>query len=112
MTYRYQSFAYILAAAAALLGLSFYFSPPATSAFQNSMKDRYLKSEYQIPMRDGKKLYAAVYAPKDTSQKYPILLNRTPYSAGPYGDASRRSLGPSPLFMRDGYIFVYQDVRG
>ncbi|MBO0798204.1 MAG: CocE/NonD family hydrolase, partial [Blastocatellia bacterium] len=108
-----KSFAFILAATAALLGLSFfYFSPPAKSDFQFSVKEQYLKSEYQIPMRDGKKLYTVVYAPKDTSQKYPILLNRTPYSAGPYGEAYRRSLGPSPLFMRDGYIFAYQDVRG
>ena len=43
----------------------------------------------------------------------PILLTRTPYSVAPYGaDAYKASLGPSDRFMRDGYIFVYQDVRG
>jgi putative CocE/NonD family hydrolase len=64
-------------------------------------------------MRDGVKLYTAVYAPKDASQKYPILMTRTPYSAGQYGaDAYRPSLGPSAAFMQEGYIFVYQDVRG
>lgn len=73
----------------------------------------YTKSEYRITMRDGKKLFTAVYAPKDTSRPYPILLTRTPYSVSPYGeDAYKPSLGPSDLFMRDGYIFVYQDVRG
>src|SRR5262249_37818920 len=63
-------------------------------------------------MRDGKRLFTVVYAPKDSSQKYPFLMQRTPYSAGPYGDTYRPSLGPSPAFMKEGYIFVYQDVRG
>ncbi len=77
------------------------------------IKDRYVKSEHQIQMRDGVKLFTVVYAPKDASQKYPILMTRTPYSAGPYGAGSyRSSLGPSPAFVDEGYIFVYQDVRG
>ena len=64
-------------------------------------------------MRDGVKLYTTVYAPKDTSQSYPILLTRTPYSVAPYGpDAYRDSLGPSSTFIDERYIFVYQDVRG
>src|SRR5215510_14056041 len=58
--------------------------------------DRYVKSEHRITMRDGVKLYTVVYSPKDASQKYPILMTRTPYSAGPYGaDDYRPSLGPS-----------------
>jgi len=77
------------------------------------VKERYTKYEYQIPMRDGARLYAAVYVPKETSQKYPFLLTRTPYSIAPYGvDNYRSSLGPSEVFERDGFIFVYQDARG
>jgi hypothetical protein len=77
------------------------------------VKARYTKYEYQVAMRDGVKLFTSVYVPKDTSQKYPILMSRTPYSVAPYGpDAYRSSLGPSPLFTQEGYIFVYQDVRG
>lgn len=77
------------------------------------IRENYLKKEYKIPMRDGKKLYTVVYSPKgDKNKKYPILMNRTPYSAGPYGEDYKTSLGPSSLMMRDGYIFVYQDVRG
>ena len=61
------------------------------------VKAHYVKSEQMIPMRDGVKLFTIVYSPKDTSQKYPILLRRTPYSIGPYGgDAYHRQLGPSP----------------
>ncbi len=78
-----------------------------------SVKDHYTKAEYQIPMRDGVKLFTAVYVPKDTSQPYPFIMQRTPYSVSPYGAENYRgSLGPSPLFMKEGYIFVYQDVRG
>ena len=75
--------------------------------------DDYDKYEYRIPMRDGVHLFTAVYIPKDHSKKYPILMNRTPYSVGPYGKDKKKSrLGPSDLFMQDKYIFVYQDVRG
>lgn len=77
------------------------------------VKDNYTKYEYEIPMRDGKKLFTSVYIPKDQSKKYPFMMDRTPYSVGPYGaDKYKGSLGPSPAFLHDGYIFVYQDVRG
>ena len=77
------------------------------------IKANYTKYEYRIPMRDGKRLFTAVYVPKDDSQSFPILLKRTPYSAKPYGaDQYPDNLGPSPLFGKEGYIFVYQDVRG
>jgi uncharacterized protein len=73
----------------------------------------YTKYEYRIPMRDGVKLFTSVYVPKDDSKPYPLLMTRTPYSVGPYGaDKYRDNLGPSPAFAKEGYIFVYQDVRG
>src|SRR5580658_8535967 len=59
------------------------------------IKAQYTKYEYRIPMRDGKRLFTAVYVPKDDSHKYPIMLNRTPYSVAPYGaDEYRDRLGP------------------
>ncbi|HIQ19994.1 MAG TPA: CocE/NonD family hydrolase [Planctomycetes bacterium] len=77
------------------------------------VKAHYTKYEYRIPMRDGTRLFTAVYVPKDRSQRYPIMLMRTPYSVRPYGvDQYPSDLGPSPLFGREGYIFAYQDVRG
>jgi putative CocE/NonD family hydrolase len=73
----------------------------------------YSKAEYYIPMRDGVKLYTAVYTPKDSSLDYPILMLRTPYSIRPYGnDTFPNSLGPSEYMMEEKYIFVYQNVRG
>src|SRR5215471_18410209 len=95
-----------------LVGFATKITPPS-HAQQVSVKGSYTKSEQMIPMRDGVKLFIAVYSPKDTSQKYPILLNRTPYSCGPYGpNAYKDTIGPSALFAKEGYIVVYQDVRG
>lgn len=73
----------------------------------------YTKYEHRIPMRDGKRLFTSVYIPKDEAQTYPILLSRTPYSVSPYGeDKYRASFGRSHKFVKEGFIFVYQDVRG
>ena len=73
----------------------------------------YVKKEYEITMRDGVKLFTAVYSPKGKSGDYPIILFRTPYSLQPYGEKNYRpNLGPSRHFAEEKFIFVYQDVRG
>lgn len=83
------------------------------SELADYIKANYTKREVMIPMRDGVKLFTSIYMPKDTSQKYPIMFDRTPYTVAPYGeDKFKTSLGPNELFAREGYIFVYQDVRG
>ena len=77
------------------------------------VRANYTKREVQIPMRDGVELFTVIYTPKDTTPSYPIMLSRTPYGVGPYGpDAYKAALGPSQRFQEDGFIFVYQDVRG
>ncbi|WP_306590810.1 CocE/NonD family hydrolase [Geothrix sp. 21YS21S-4] len=76
-------------------------------------QDHYTKREVLIPMRDGVKLFTAIYAPKDATRAYPVLMERTPYGVRPYGpDAFPSHLGPSSRFEDEGFIFVYQDVRG
>src|SRR5262245_24551717 len=71
------------------------------------IKAHYAKHEYQIPMRDGARLFTAVYAPKDTTQTYPLLIIRTQSGLRPYGpDEYPDTLaGPSPLphFAKVGY---------
>jgi putative CocE/NonD family hydrolase len=82
---------------------------------QKDLQENYTKTEVYIPMRDGVKLYTAIYTPKDISKdkKYPMLMQRTCYSIAPYGEENyRRSLGPNSFLQKDKYIFVYQDVRG
>ena len=63
-------------------------------------------------MRDGIKLKTIIYIPKDGKEKYPFLIERTPYSAGPYGDnAFANRIGSNTNLMQEKYIFVYQDVQ-
>ncbi|MCI5081057.1 MAG: CocE/NonD family hydrolase, partial [Saprospiraceae bacterium] len=73
----------------------------------------YDKQEVYISMRDGTRLFTSIYTPKDQSKTYPILLKRTPYSCRPYGQNQYPDiLGPNRYLMQEGYIIVYQDVRG
>ena len=77
----------------------------------------YVRREAMIPMRDGVKLFTVIMLPKG-AQNAPILLTRTPYNAA---KRTARNLSPHLLasvaqgdevFVADGYIRVYQDVRG
>ena len=86
---------------------------PAFGQGKEAVLAGYTKYEYRVPMRDGVRLFTAVYVPKDDSRPYPILMSRTPYRGAPYGaDQYREQLGPSAAVGKEGYIFVYQDVRG
>ena len=74
----------------------------------------YTKQEVQITMRDGVKLFTTIYAPKDQTEKHPILMVRTPYSVSPYGSAFSPRLYAAhwAQYLKEGYIMVLQDVRG
>ena len=93
---------------------------PDDTPAKRATREAYTKYEYRIPMRDGARLFTAVYVPKDASKSYPFLMQRTPYSAGVRADGELRygvdwmpdMLGPSREFEDAGYIFVVQDVRG
>ncbi len=90
--------------------------PPAQTAVDPATI--YTKREVMIPMRDGVKLFTAIYTPKDGTRTHPIIMTRTPYSSGPYGADKfpgflRGMAGATLLsFVQDRYIFVFQDVRG
>ena len=85
----------------------------AQTASDFKVEEHYTKTEVVIPMRDGINLHTTIFSPKDTSKEYPILMTRTPYSSRPYGEGQFRSkLGPNEYLMKEGNIFVYQDVRG
>src|ERR1043166_1909150 len=100
-----------------LLYLSFYITIVAQTNSQDSgwIRENYTKKEVHIQMRDGVKLFTAVYMPKDISEKHPILMTRTPYSCSPYGEqnfTSRLWGGHWRYYTRENYIIVIQDVRG
>jgi len=95
------------------LTLVLTFLLPASAQEEDYVRTNYTKKETYISMRDGTRLFTAIYSPKDASREYPILLLRTPYSCRPYGEDKFRSrIGPNPYMMKEGYIVVYQDVRG
>ena len=101
----------------ALGSIAVYCQQPPAAPQEQFVPAHYTKYEFRIPMRDGKKLFTAVYVPKSTGfadkGPYPFLMDRTPYSVAPYGeDHYPNHLGPSEEFEKGGYIFVYQDVRG
>jgi uncharacterized protein len=77
-------------------------------------RDNYYKIEKAIPMRDGVKLFTSIYVPKDSTEKHPILMERTPYNCAPYGPGEYRNYWSdyNRYYLREGYILVVQDVRG
>lgn len=101
-----------------LLAFSLILSLAATTTASKPdslyLVNHYTKQEVYIPMRDGTKLFTIIYTPKDKSENYPVLFNRTPYSISPYGEAMDFSFrrGLFPAFLREKFIFVFQDVRG
>lgn len=83
---------------------------------ENSMPkimERYDKKEVYITMRDGVKLFTSIYTPKDMDENSPMLMSRTPYNIEGGGEAAfNPSLGIYHRFIKENYIFVFQDVRG
>ncbi len=100
-----------------ILLLLFYisFNLNAQTIDEKWVKENYIKKEYSITMRDGVKLFTAVYTPKSATEKHPFLMVRTPYSCAPYGEGNfqnRLYTAHWKEYLKEGYIFVFQDVRG
>ena len=94
------------------LTLCFFVFTEQAFAQQSLLKELYTKIERMIPMRDGIQLFTAIYIPKDSSELHPVIITRTPYSCGPYGEENFPAGFGNPAFIREKYIVVYQDVRG
>ncbi len=76
------------------------------------LKENYRKLEEMIPMRDGARLYTAIYLPND-DEKHPVLMMRTPYGLNPYGRESHKYLRTvQGVYAENKYIIVHQNVRG
>ncbi|HYW66536.1 MAG TPA: CocE/NonD family hydrolase [Candidatus Dormibacteraeota bacterium] len=70
------------------------------------------KREVMIPTRDGVKLHTEIYTPKDAKEPLPIIMMRTPYGISAGGNGYSRMLYENADMFADGYIFVFQDIRG
>ena len=73
-----------------------------------------IERKIMVPMRDGKRMAADIYRPKDQSRKYPTIFSRTPYNFnfwdvrnGTHADMS------TPLgAVKRGYAYVVMNERG
>ena len=72
--------------------------------------DKYIRKEVYIPMRDGIKLHAVIFTPKNQTEKLPFLIERTPYGVNGY--PSPEKFGYIKDMAEEGYIFVFEDIRG
>ena len=70
------------------------------------------KTDAMIPMRDGVKLHTEIYVPKEAKEPLPFLLTRTPYGLSDDAHGFSHYLGLYQEMFADGYIFVFQDIRG
>jgi uncharacterized protein len=78
--------------------------PPA-----GTVEDAYVSTEVMISMRDGVKLHTRILAPRERREPLPILVQRTPYGIA---EAEKRLDGSLKTLAEDGYVFVFQDIRG
>jgi uncharacterized protein len=70
------------------------------------------KTDAMITVRDGVKLHTEIYAPKDAAEPLPIIFERTPYGLADDVKGYTRALARYSEMFADGYIFVFQDIRG
>jgi uncharacterized protein len=70
------------------------------------------KTEVMIAARDGVKLHTEIYSPKNVSETLPFIFERTPYGLNDDDKGYSRKLSRYVEMMPDGYIFVFQDIRG
>jgi putative CocE/NonD family hydrolase len=80
------------------------------SAQDKKAEDKYNRQEVMIPMRDGIKLHTVIFTPKDQKEALPFLMERTPYGVNEYPSPEKFSYVKD--MADEGYIFVYQDIRG
>src|SRR5438552_2495629 len=68
------------------------------------------RREEMIKTRDGARLHTLIFTPTSHTEPMPILINRTPYGVGgSNSDGINRRYND---LVKDGYIFVLQDIRG
>jgi putative CocE/NonD family hydrolase len=105
----------MIAAASLFILLTLIFGAPLAFAQQDKRADLanlFDKREVMIPVRDGVKLHTEIYTPKDTKEPLPILFERTPYGISAPDKGMSYSLFRYSDMFADGYIFVFQDIRG
>jgi uncharacterized protein len=92
-----------------LLVVAFIFASAFQGRTQQPVEQAFELTNATIAMRDGVKLNTNIFRPKDASGPLPIILERTPYQAPENANWAR---GKFSALAAEGYIFVFQDIRG
>ena len=79
---------------------------------EDKVAQLFVKTESMIPMRDGVKLHTEIFVPRESREQLPFLLTRTPYGVTDDKGKNHYLDGSYNEFFSDGYIFVFQDIRG
>ena len=101
-----------VAAAMLLFGLALAAGAQEQQEGRPDLRRMFDKSEAMIRMRDGVKLHTEIYTPKGAIVSLPIIMMRTPYGISAGGNGYSRMLYENEDLFADGYIFVFQDIRG
>ncbi len=102
----------VLAAVGLLLLLWLGSSHLGQDEAQPDLTRTFEKRDVMIPMRDGVRLHTEIYAPKKTHESLPFIFERTPYGLNDDGKGFSRKLENYQELISEGYIFVFQDIRG
>ena len=100
------------------LALTFYFVSLAPAFAQapavqpQYQPELFSFQEVMVPMRDGVRLQTVIVTPKQTSEPLPIMLRRTPYGIPKDAQSFSASTAYDEPLWADGYIFVFQNIRG
>jgi putative CocE/NonD family hydrolase len=101
-----------VAAALAFLAAALAAPPPLSASSQPDYSQLFSKTSAMIPMRDGVKLHTEIYTPRRADSPWPILIERTPYGIPLDAKGYTTKLHIYQEMIADGYIFVFQDIRG
>lgn len=86
------------------------FAQATKPAPEKTSSVRFKKIKVKIPTRDGVKLNTVILVPENITEPLPFLMQRTPYGVSwPSSDTVNQSFSE---LVADGYIFVFQDIRG
>lgn len=116
---------FVLSAAVAVFSVSNVFAQPRPTpdaeliARRNQVEAELqsiavVERKVMVPMRDGKRMAADIYRPRDTSQKYPIIFSRTPYNFN-FWDVrlgAPRDMTTILEAVKRGYAYVVMNERG
>jgi putative CocE/NonD family hydrolase len=96
-------------AAVGLVILLAFALPAAQPQAPSSPAETFSEQDLMIPARDGVRLHTKIFTPTGQTGPLPIIMRRTPYGIEGAAGAFTRYF---KSLADDGYIFVFQDIRG